>query len=178
MRYFVSLEYGDIQSFTVEQAETPSEAIAQAVENLANTDYGPEPRIFYLGRHLGMPGYKIQYSPPNSLGVTEELEVAGRVLPCNLYQVEDREEVWGPTPQHAAEVYVVNNLAQYCKARDMDPEHTSVQCQAQVKREWPLTGPSTNWVVQVRYCEELPGRLNKRCESSLIEVQALVPATV
>ena len=58
---------------------------------------------------------------------------------------------------------------------DMEPKHTAVQCQAQVKLLGPLTGPSTNWEVKVFYCEELPGYLNKRCESSLIQVQSLVP---
>lgn len=183
MRYFVMLEYSteegaDVIASAVEQAENPSEALAQAVENLANTDYGPDPRIFYLGRTLddGKPQYKIQYSPPNSLGVTEELYVEGQVLPCNLYRVEGREEVWAPTPQYAAELYVVNNLAQYCKAHDMDPERTKVPFESQVMREWPLTGPSTNWVIKVVFYEYRP--CSERCESSLLEVRALVPATV
>jgi hypothetical protein len=173
MHYFVTLTTpttdGSTQSWSVEEAENPSEAVAQAVENLANIDYGPEPRIFYTGRNCeSRPRYVIHYSPPNTLGITERLEVVAEASPCNLYRVEDRvqnpQEYWAPTPEKAAEWLVDSTLKLW---------GTSATLSSQLEKSWPSENP-TNWIVNVIVDLKQP----KDQVIEEVEVRALVPATV
>jgi len=184
MNYFVTLteDTGDDLTDTAQTIEAPDAkaSIAQAVRALAAT-YGPEAKVRFEGRDFGYPDatgafiYKLTYPKAGSVGVTETVTVKAMAETCNFYEVEDREEIWAPTPAKAAELYAAARIPVW--RRESRVPKGAYVWDTTVVRSWPYDSPD-NWVFKV-FIATGAGSGGVMCHlQEEIEVRALVPAAV